>query len=222
MVFSALANGEQGFTYKEYKGSPGKSPQDDPVSRVLSVAIKGDKAYIELKTGPGKLTATGAITPHGKATSETNVVFNLPEARRLGYAVMAYLQAWDVMRLLHFRHVVGQPPCYELVSAGNDSALTEAVTVYNTGDVLEDEGLPAAQGELPRRPSNGVSPTATALIHDRPVTNRHLTALRYGNGKQVGGTTAERQAFQQFQQVKGRVPHTPEELRGFYQAGTAV
>ena len=217
VIFTALANGEQGYTHREYKGSPGKAAKDDPISRVLAVAIKGNKAYVELKTGPGKLTATGAITPGGKATSETNVVFDLPQARRLGQAVTAYLHTWEIMRMMQFRHVVGQPLRYELVSASNDAALTEAVTLYSIEDMVEANS--ATPDETRRPQTNG----ATAPLTDtRPVTNRHLAALRYSNGKQIGDTSAERNAFQQFQKTKGRVPRTPDELRAFVQTGTAV
>ena len=74
VIFSALARGEQGFSHKEYKGTPpqarhldnlgagseqGRRNGNGAVSRVLSIAIKGENVYMELKTGPGKLTTTG-------------------------------------------------------------------------------------------------------------------------------------------------------------------
>src|SRR5690606_3621701 len=87
VIFDALAHGEQGFNHKEYKGTP---PQNGngAVSRVLSIAVKGENVYIELKTGPGKLTNTGAITPNGKPEVEVNVGFKLYEARRMAASVL--------------------------------------------------------------------------------------------------------------------------------------
>ena len=41
--------------HREYKGTPPKNGQT-ATSRVLSVAVKGESVYVELKSGPGKLT----------------------------------------------------------------------------------------------------------------------------------------------------------------------
>src|SRR5690606_19629838 len=65
VVFGALARAEPDFDYREYKGTPTDS---GAVSRVLSLQVKGENVYVELKSGPGKLTPTGAVTPAGKAT----------------------------------------------------------------------------------------------------------------------------------------------------------
>ncbi|MBK7919751.1 MAG: hypothetical protein IPJ94_26535 [Chloroflexi bacterium] len=116
VLFDALARGEEGFAYKEYKGTPGKNGQP-PVSRVLSVAVKGENVYVELKSGPGKLTPTGAVTPAGPAQVEVNVAFKRHEARRLAATVLAYLHAWDVVRMMAQRPVVGKVRPYELVPA---------------------------------------------------------------------------------------------------------
>ncbi|MDT8307773.1 MAG: hypothetical protein RRC07_17695, partial [Anaerolineae bacterium] len=68
IIFAALAWAEPDFSYREYKGTPLDS--GGAVSRVLSVQVKGDNVYVELKRGPGKLTPTGAVTPAGKVTVE--------------------------------------------------------------------------------------------------------------------------------------------------------
>ena len=81
VIFSALAQGQPGFNRREYKGTPAQGGQPT-VSRVLSVTIKEGKAYIELKSGLGKLTPTGAILPNGAATASVNVAFSLYEAQR--------------------------------------------------------------------------------------------------------------------------------------------
>jgi hypothetical protein len=88
---------------------------------VLSVAVKGENVYIELKSGPGKLTATGAITPDGKPEVEVNVGFKLYEARRLGATVLAYIHAWDVMRMLANKHAVSPPITYLMVPTAAES-----------------------------------------------------------------------------------------------------
>jgi len=41
VIFGALALSEQSFSHREYKGTPPKNGQP-AVSRVLSVAVKGD------------------------------------------------------------------------------------------------------------------------------------------------------------------------------------
>jgi hypothetical protein len=114
VIFHALATAEPNFSHKEYKGTPPQA-RSGAVSRVLSVAVKGDNVYIELKSGPGKLTATGAVMPDGKPQVEVNVGFKLYEARRLGATVLAYIQAWDVMRMLANKHAVSPPITYLLV-----------------------------------------------------------------------------------------------------------
>ncbi|MCP4419633.1 MAG: hypothetical protein GY805_23730, partial [Chloroflexi bacterium] len=94
VIFAALAHGEQGFVHKEYKGTPPQVNHLDrlgagseqsrragsgAISRVLSVKVKGQNVYIELKSVSGKLTNTGAITPNGSAEVEINVSFKLYE-----------------------------------------------------------------------------------------------------------------------------------------------
>lgn len=119
VIFGALARGEQNFSHREYKGTPPKNGQP-ATSRVLSVAVKGDNVYVELKSGPGKLTPTGAITPNGPAKVEVNVTFKLYEARRMGTAVLAYLHAWDVLRMIVHQQSVGQPAPYLLVATASE------------------------------------------------------------------------------------------------------
>ncbi|MBP8000047.1 MAG: hypothetical protein KA314_14870 [Chloroflexi bacterium] len=113
VVFNALAMAEPNFTYKEYKGTAQSGGK--VTSRVLSVTSKGDQVYLELKTGPGKKTPTGAVTPNGKAEVEANVAFKSYEARRLGQTVLAYIQAWDILRLMAHRNLLGKMAAYELV-----------------------------------------------------------------------------------------------------------
>jgi len=117
IVFGALARAEPDFSYREYKGTPTTT---GAISRVLSVQVKGENVYVELKSGPGKLTPTGAVTPAGKADVEVNVGFKLYEARRMGAAVLAYLRAWDVLQMLEYRDAVGRPTPYLVVPATSE------------------------------------------------------------------------------------------------------
>lgn len=156
VVFGALLCAEPQFTYKEYKGSP---PQNGKaaVSRVLSVTTKGENVYIELKTGPGKLTNTGAITPNGQPTAEVNVAFKTYEARRMAATVLAYLHAWDVMQMIRHQHLVSQPQPYLLVPATSE------------GEQAKGNGKPPAPVKT-AQPAGPLPPQTTKP--ERPVTRK--------------------------------------------------
>ncbi|MCI0395982.1 MAG: hypothetical protein L0332_27055 [Chloroflexi bacterium] len=154
VILGALARSEAGFSHKEYKGTPPQNGRP-AVSRVLSVAVKGENVYVELKTGPGKLTNTGAIAPNGPAVVEVNVAFKLYEARRMATAVLAYLEAWDVLRMLVNQHLVGQPAPYLLSPVNADGSAAPATSA---------NGAP--------KPVTTPRPTAVASTADRPVTRK--------------------------------------------------
>lgn len=172
VIFGALSRGEQGFSHKEYKGTTPHHPASPnggtAVSRVLSIAIKGENVYVELKTGPGKLTRTGAITPNGPARVEVNVGFKLYEARRMAASVLAYIQAWEVMRMMANQQMVGQPAPYLLVAATSEAN--------------------GVQSE-PAKPEKGTSKSPIVAANGRPVTrkdpvpNANGTATRRANGQ---------------------------------------
>lgn len=153
VVFRALAVAEPNFTYKEYKGTA--QPDGKVVSRVLSVTSKGDQVYIELKSGPGVKTPTGAVTPNGKAEVEVNVAFKTYEARRLGQTVLAYIQAWDILRLMAHRNLLGKMAAYELVPTtsrnGMNNQRAQSTQTPATGTITR--GTPS-----PHRPANGKQP----------------------------------------------------------------
>ncbi len=153
VVFHALAVAEPNFTYKEYKGTA--QPDGKVVSRVLSVTNKGDQVYIELKTGPGAKTPTGAVTPNGKAEVEVNVAFKTYEARRLGQTVLAYIQAWDILRLMAHRNLLGKLAAYELVPTtsrnGTNNQRAQSTQTTATGAIAR--GTPS-----PHRLANGKQP----------------------------------------------------------------
>ncbi|HRQ42628.1 MAG TPA: hypothetical protein PLD25_32345 [Chloroflexota bacterium] len=189
VIFGALARGEERFSYKEYKGTPQHNPASSnggtAVSRVLSIAIKGENVYVELKTGPGKLTGTGAITPHGPAKVEVNVGFKLYEARRMAASVLAYIQAWDVMRMMANRQMVSKPVPY--TSATLSTSLLVAAT-------SEAHGV---QSE-PANPENGMSKPPSAVTNGRPVTRKspvpktNGATVKQGSGQPARTSPAEK------------------------------
>ena len=174
VIFSALARGEQGFTHKEYKGTP---PRDGnpAVSRVLSVVIKGGNVYIELKTGPGKLTNTGAIKPNGPAKAEVNVGFKLYEARRMGASVLAYIHAWDVMRMMVNQEMVSKPPPYTStpLSTGTSTPLSTGTSTPLSTDPLisaasEASGVKTAPANGVSKPNGATRPPIVAANNSLP------------------------------------------------------
>ena len=164
VIFSALAHGEQGFTHKEYKGTP---PQKGgtAVSRVLSIAVKGENVYIELKTGPGKLTNTGTITPNGPAIAEVNVGFKLYEARRMAASVLAYIHAWDVMRMMYHHGVMDH---HRMVD--NHQIVSPPTPYLLVSTTSEANG--AKTNSVPPEPNGATRSPAIAAGNDRPVTRK--------------------------------------------------
>ena len=79
--------------YCEFKGTNG----DHPTSRVLKVKRNGDKVWIRLEAGPGEVVGEGAIKPAGEPNVVVNVPLTIWEARRLAFAVLAHLAAWEVI-----------------------------------------------------------------------------------------------------------------------------
>ena len=94
VLFSDLAWGKP-VDYVEYKGTA--NGKGGPVSRVLNVRRKGDKVWISLEQGPGEVVGEGAVKPAGDPDVVVNVPLTVWEARRLGMAVLAHLQAWEVV-----------------------------------------------------------------------------------------------------------------------------
>jgi hypothetical protein len=274
IIFGALAHAEQGFSHKEYKGTPPKKnkpsldgpsldgpsldgpsldgpsldgpsldgPSPDghgPVSRILSIAIKGDNVYMELKTGPGKLTDTGAITPNGKPEVEINVGFKLYEARRMAASVLAYIHAWDVLRMMVNQQMVSQPVPYLLVSTtneGKDNQTTAAQTkgapkpngtikspvgaTENSRPVTRKDPIPKTNGLRPKQ-TNGQQVKPAPPVNGQPekldTTVVDGKMLKYGDGVAVnGGNLTEVQTFQRYIAEKDTVPESKVVLLNYY------
>jgi hypothetical protein len=92
VLLSDLAWGKP-VDYTEYKGTNGGRP----TSRVLKVKRKGDKVWVRLENGPGEVVGEGAIKPAGEPEAVVDVPMTVWEARKLALAVLAHVQAWDVI-----------------------------------------------------------------------------------------------------------------------------
>lgn len=235
VIFGALARGEQSFSHREYKGTPPKNGQP-AVSRVLSVAVKGDNVYVELKSGPGKLTPTGAITPNGPAKVEVNVTFKLYEARRMATAVLAYLHAWDVLRMMYHHGVMGHQQSIGQPTPYTSAPLSTSLLVATAS---EQNSGPNGTAKLQNGPAqgNGIHPQQTAVANGRPVTRKGngkassptngsmvgKQPLKYGNGTVVDGENlTEVQTYRQYLAEKQSAPASKTALLDFYRQRTQV
>ena len=117
--------------------------------------------YIELKTGPGKLTNTGAITPNGPAKVEVNVGLKLYEARLMAASVLAYIHAWDVMRMMVHQQMVSRPLPYTSAPLST-SLLVPATSAANDIRSTPANGVP--------KPNGATKPPVVA--NGRPVTRK--------------------------------------------------
>ena len=92
VLFNDLA-WRKAVDYCEFKGS---ANGEQPTSRVLKVKANGDKVWFRLENGPGQVIGEGAVKPTGDPEAVVNVPFTVWEARRLAFAVLAHLDAWEV------------------------------------------------------------------------------------------------------------------------------
>jgi hypothetical protein len=232
IVFGALAKGEPDFSYREYKGTP---TDRGAVSRVLSVRVKGENVYVELKSGPGKMTPTGAVTPASKAAVEVNVGLKLYEARRLGAAILAYLRAWDVMQMLEYRDAIGQPGPYLVVSATSDGSEngdgTTAAASHSAAAPLEPIVPTEANGDVHNNGRAPVVEQAAAEARARrtaeelfgPDNGDASPSLRYGDGSSVDEkNNAEIQTFRRFLAEEQTAPASRAALQAYYRQNAAV
>jgi hypothetical protein len=192
---------------------------------VLSIAVKGDNVYMELKSGPGKLTPTGAITPNGKPQVEVNVGFKRYEAQRLAATVLAYIHAWDIHRIMIHQQLVGQPAPYLLTATEAVNGSTGTPTTVDSEPLAEALAAgPHASSGNGNRPVTRKAPLPRAnggqvAVPPRPAVSPAVVAtaeaiygpggLRYGDGTAVdAGNLAEVQAFQRFaaEKKKPRLP----------------
>ncbi|MCP4417964.1 MAG: hypothetical protein GY805_15185, partial [Chloroflexi bacterium] len=195
VIFVALVHGEQGFVHKEYKGTPpqvnpeqGRRAGSGAISRVLSVKVKEQNVYIELKSGPGKLTNTGAITPNGPTEVEINVSFKLYEARRLAASVLAYIRAWDVMRMLANQKMVSKPSPYRLAPPGTNG-LSSVASADNDVDKPQKNGVSKSHATLANNIRPVTNKTSRSRAAAKPVPSTNGRSQQKKHGKQNGRKT---------------------------------
>lgn len=240
VIFGALARGEQGFVHNEYKGTP---PQNGngTVSRILSIAVKGENVYIELKTGPGKLTNTGAITPNGPAKVEVNVGFKLYEARRMAASVLAYLHAWDVMRMTVNQQMVSQPTPYLLVattSEANGVQIGPATPKNGTSrppTAAANNGRPVTRKDPIPKAISANAPAVVKQGNSQPAkpdsvatsvtrsTGLDAQSLKYGDGSAIDANNlTEVQTFRRYMAEKKAAPKSKAVLLDYYRQRVQV
>jgi hypothetical protein len=216
VIFAALAAGRGEFNHKEYKGTPPVNGRS-AVSRVFSVTAKGESVYIELKSGPGKLTDTGAILPAGQPTTAVNVSFKRYEAQRMAVSVLAYLRAWDTVRMLAHQELVGAPPAYLLVPTVSEAELAAAAATSTTTTANGRNG----QKSQPVAKKTAVSDPAQPAANGNGRANAQSVVgpvgLMYGDGTAVDqGNRTEVETFQSYLAAKQAAPDSKGALLAYY------
>lgn len=60
-----------------------KNYNGQPESRILSLGMAGDKIFVNMSAGPGKLSSTGAIMPNGAPDRKVSVGMTIDDFRRM-------------------------------------------------------------------------------------------------------------------------------------------
>ena len=230
VVLLALAQAEPGFAYQEFKGSVNDGTE--VISRVFSVKAKGDRVYVELKNGPGRLTNSGAIQPNGKPAAEITILFKTHESRRLATEVLAYLQAWDVIRLAAHREVISGLPPYLLAPPSIDT-FPAGSTDGSPGSQASDAKMAAigksVGAELPSTqvipPNDGKANVADWLGQSNeelsgpdPTPTLSSPLLHYQDGTLVNPSNeGERKAFLKYRKDNEEDPTSLDSLRSWYE-----
>jgi hypothetical protein len=158
---------------------------------VLSVAVKGDKVYVELTRGPGNVTPTGAITPNGRPETAVNVGFDAHQARRMAATVLAYLRAWDVHRMMVHQDQAGAPPPFSLVPAGRGNGRSAGAAMASEAQMPVADGgengrLAARKGKAMASEETAVSAAAAADKGQSGPDDKDASAA----GQETAGGTA--------------------------------
>ncbi len=151
--------------------------------------------------------------PAGQATTAVNVSFKRYEAQRMAASVLAYLRAWDVVRMLTHQELVGAPPAYLLVPTVSEAEL--AATAMPNGN--------GRNGQKPQPVANGTA----VSDHTQPAANGNGRAnaqsvvdpvgFMYGDGTAVDqGNQIEVETFQSYLAAKQAAPDSKEALLTYY------
>jgi len=104
VVFSDMAWGKP-VEFIDFKGGR-DSRFHALISRVLKIDTKAgmpreaSAVWIEVQNGPGQQLGDGAVKPDGLPSLAISIPLTIFEARTLAFACLAYMQAWDVARLV--------------------------------------------------------------------------------------------------------------------------
>ena len=99
VLFSDISWGKP-VTYTDYKGS--RQPGGEILSRVLKIKYqlnpnpaKAPGYWIEIQNGEGEMIGEGAVKPKGKPSADVSIFLDTWEARKMAYATLAYMQAYQ-------------------------------------------------------------------------------------------------------------------------------
>lgn len=100
VLFTDLAYGRP-VNWHEFKGSE-RGGQLTAYRLQINSKQRGEETsvFIELNSGPGERSGPGIVKPVGKFGQSINVHLTGWDARRLGHAVLSYLNAFEVARML--------------------------------------------------------------------------------------------------------------------------
>lgn len=96
VVMSDLAWGKA-IDFTDHKG--GKDANGALISRVLKIQGKDYQTWIQISNGMGLAAYGGIVKPNGKPFAEISMPLERWDTRRLGFACLAYLAAWDAVRM---------------------------------------------------------------------------------------------------------------------------
>jgi len=167
---------------------------------------------------------------------EVNVGFKLYEARRMAASVLAYIHAWDVMRMMVNRQMVSRPSPYLLVPAtsvanGIQSAPTNGtpkpneatrppVVTANGRPVTRKDPIPKANGAATKQPNDQAvkpAPPASGQPQKPGTAVADTQLLKYGDGSMVDGQNlTEVQTFQRYKAEKKAAPESKAVLLDYY------
>jgi len=79
--------------FVDHKG--GMDADQVAVARVLKIQTREKQIWIQVSNGPGQFLPEGAVKPEGRPSAEVSIPLTVFEARKMGFACLAYLQAWE-------------------------------------------------------------------------------------------------------------------------------
>jgi len=103
VIFSDMAWGKP-VEFNDFKG--GRDGSGVLISRVLKIDSgtgmprQASAVWVEVQNGPGQELGEGAVKPDGLPSAVISIPLTIFEARKMAFAALAYMQAWEVARLV--------------------------------------------------------------------------------------------------------------------------